>query len=220
MASFTEENYLKAIYHIFENNQQKPVSTNALSEVTLTKAASVTDMLKKLSEKELIHYIKYQGVTLTDKGKNLALSTIRKHRLWEVFLVNKLGFKWDEIHEIAEELEHIPSLELINRLDAFLEFPKFDPHGEPIPNSQGVFPVQETIMLSNGNLNIKYRLLNVSEDSASFLQHLDKLQIKLGVDLEIVAVNAYDASMEIKVNSHQTVFLSAEVSKNLLVNRG
>ncbi len=219
MVSFTEENYLKAIFHLSESNEQKPVSTNALSEATQTKAASVTDMLKRLSEKELIHYVKYQGVTLTSKGKNLALGTIRKHRLWEVFLVNKLGFKWDEIHEIAEELEHIPSVELINRLDAFLEFPKFDPHGEPIPNIHGVFPVQETLVLSNGTIRIKYSLLNVSEDSASFLQHLDKLKIKLGSDLEIININSYDASMEVKVNNGEIVFLSAEVSKNLLVNK-
>jgi DtxR family transcriptional regulator, Mn-dependent transcriptional regulator len=218
MASFTEENYLKAIYHLSENSETKAVSTNALSEVTQTKAASVTDMLKRLAEKELIHYIKYQGVTLTDIGRSLALQTIRKHRLWEVFLVNKLGFKWDEIHEIAEELEHIPSTELINRLDTFLEYPKFDPHGDPIPNGVGVFPIQETIKLSNGKTNKTYRLLNVSEDSASFLQHLDKLQIKLGSFLEIININSYDSSIEVLVNNVQKVFLSNEVSKNLLVN--
>jgi DtxR family transcriptional regulator, Mn-dependent transcriptional regulator len=218
MASFTEENYLKAIFHLSENLEGKSVSTNALSEATQTKAASVTDMLKKLADKNLINYVRYQGVSLTTTGKSLALETIRRHRLWEVFLVDKLGFNWDEIHEIAEELEHIPSAELINRLDKFLEFPKFDPHGDPIPNGVGVFPIQETIKLSNGLENKTYRLLNVTEDSAGFLQHLDKLQIKLGSFIEILRINSYDNSMEVLVNNAQKTFLSAEVSKHLLVN--
>jgi DtxR family transcriptional regulator, Mn-dependent transcriptional regulator len=219
MASFTEENYLKTIYHLADENGGLSVSTNALSEATQTKAASVTDMLKRLAEKKLIDYVKYQGVSLTEIGKNLALETIRKHRLWEVFLVDKLGFKWDEIHEIAEELEHIASPELINRLNIFLEKPQFDPHGDPIPDSNGVFPIQETIKLAEGKLNISYRLLNVSEDSSSFLQHLDKLNIKLGSFIQILNHNTYDNSMEVLVNQSQKTFLSAEVSRHLLVNR-
>src|SRR6476659_2462780 len=129
--SFTEENYLKAIYHLY-TLQNQSVNTNAISDSLNTKAASVTDMLKKLSEKGLINYAKYQVVTLTDLGKEKAINIVRKHRLWEVFLVEKLNFKWDEVHEIAEELEHINSEMLVNRLDEFLEFPKNDPHGDPI----------------------------------------------------------------------------------------
>ena len=141
--SFTEENYLKAIYHLSTGNNSV-VSTNQIAEITNTKAASVTDMLKKLAEKKLINYIKYQGVTLTEAGKNAAVNIVRKHRLWEVFLVEKLGFKWDEVHDIAEELEHINSESLINRLDDFLGNPAADPHGDPIPDRSGTIHQKKT----------------------------------------------------------------------------
>src|SRR6478752_3743676 len=136
LLSLTEENYLKAIYHLSEDGTID-VSTNAISDALNTKPASVSDMLKKLSQKEVINYIKYQGVSLTPSGRKIALQIIRKHRLWEVFLVEKLKFNWDEVHEIAEQLEHIQSNLLIERLDEFLGFPPFDPHGDPIPNERG-----------------------------------------------------------------------------------
>ena len=130
--SFTEENYIKTIYQL--SFDKSSVSTNSLANSLSTKASSVTDMLKKLSEKSLVNYEKYKGVTLTKEGEKVALNLTRKHRLWETFLVNKLNFEWHQVHEIAEELEHINSTELINRLDDFLDNPKFDPHGDPIPN--------------------------------------------------------------------------------------
>src|SRR5476651_2113924 len=143
MNTFTEENYLKAIYHL--SIQSESVSTNQIAAALNTKAASVTDMLKKLAEKELINYTKYQGVTLTAAGEKIALSIVRKHRLWEFFLVEKLNFKWDEVHDLAEELEHISSTDLINRLDEFLNFPRYDPHGDPIPDDKGKINEHELI---------------------------------------------------------------------------
>ena len=153
MISFTEENYLKIIYLLTEQNGGNEVSTNELAEHTQTKAASVSDMLRKLAEKNYINYRKYQGVTLTVEGQQIALAVIRKHRLWEVFLVEKLGFGWDEIHDIAEQLEHIDSKELTESLDKFLGSPKFDPHGDPIPDAKGKMPSVSYQKLSEIPLN-------------------------------------------------------------------
>ncbi|HMG16278.1 MAG TPA: metal-dependent transcriptional regulator, partial [Saprospiraceae bacterium] len=145
--SIVEENYLKAIYKILEFSTE-PVSTNALAERLEIKAATATDMLKRLSEKELINYIKYQGVTLTDLGQQKALYIIRKHRLWEMFLVEKLSFSWDEVHEVAEQLEHINSSKLIDELDRLLEYPTVDPHGDPIPSAEGTIAPPNRTSLS------------------------------------------------------------------------
>lgn len=216
MTSFTEENYLKTIYHLGESKDNNTVNTNELAESTQTKAASVTDMIRRLSEKKLVNYKKYQGVSLTDEGKAIALKIIRKHRLWEVFLVEKLGFKWDEIHEIAEQLEHIDSVELTNRLDFFLGNPKFDPHGDPIPNAQGEMPTQLVIKLSDAPTNTLVQLMNVSEDSPAFLQHLDKLTIKLGSKMKIIDKSDFDDSITVTINGSQ-VYLSHKVALNLLV---
>ncbi|MGL4632078.1 MAG: metal-dependent transcriptional regulator [Leadbetterella sp.] len=217
MPSFTEENYLKAIFHLSGKSKGQPVYTNAISEHIENSAASVTDMLKKLADKHYIDYIKYKGVQLTESGKKVAIDTIRRHRIWEVFLVDSLGFKWDEIHEIAELLEHIQSQELINKLDEFLGFPQFDPHGDPIPNREGIIPIQETIPLSQGVIGNSYRLLNVSEDSSLFLQHLNQLQITIGCILEVLEIHAYDGSMLIKLNKNQTVFASSPTAQQLMV---
>ena len=164
MQSYTEENYLKVIYHLSEISH--PVQTNAIADRIQTKAASVTDMIKKLSEKELVHYVKYQGVTLTEKGKLTAINIVRKHRLWEVFLVDKLNFKWDEVHEVAEELEHIQSNLLIERLDEFLDFPKVDPHGDPIPDKNGNFAEMTFTKLSKLKNGDKGNITGVSEHSS------------------------------------------------------
>ena len=137
MVTLSEENYLKAIYHLSKEGTVD-VSTNAIAEKIESKASSVTDMIKKLAEKNLVNYVKYQGVTLTNEGRLAAASVIRKHRLWEVFLVDKLNFSWDEVHDVAEQLEHIKSLKLVNELDAFLQYPKHDPHGDPIPRNNFV----------------------------------------------------------------------------------
>lgn len=215
MTSLTEENYLKAIYHL--SIEGRAVSTNELAENIQIKAASVTDMVKKLSEKNFINYIKYQGVTLTDLGQEIALKVIRKHRLWEVFLVEKLKFGWDEIHEIAEQLEHIESTDLTDRLDDFLGNPSFDPHGDPIPNKKGKLPILKTMQLSEAPQNIELILMGVSEDSSSFLKHLDNLKLSLGAKIKILSLSSFDNSIQLLINKEKELFLSYEVSKNLSV---
>ncbi|GAB3885344.1 metal-dependent transcriptional regulator [Spirosoma agri] len=217
MQSFTEENYLKTIYYL-ATRQEGEVSTNALAEMTATKAASVTDMLRKLADKQLIHYKKYQGVRLTDEGERLALQIIRRHRLWEVFLVEKLGFGWDEVHEIAEELEHIRSEELVSRLDTYLGHPQFDPHGDPIPTPAGQMPQTGYRKLSEVLTGQDVRLMGVLEHSTEFLQHLDHSQLTLGCSVTVTEINAFDKSVLLQIASGHTVFISHEVAKNLLVN--
>lgn len=216
MTSFTEENYLKSIYHL-SGAGKDVVSTSALADASNTKAASVTDMLRRLSEKKFINYTKYQGVTLTASGQEIALRIIRRHRIWEVFLVEKLGFKWDEIHEIAEQLEHINSAELINRLDTFLEYPSFDPHGDPIPNADGKLPELTTTCLTEAPEGISMVIRNVSEDSTVFLQYLNRLKIKIGTLVKISERNEFDNSMFVMVNDKEQVMLSKSVTDNLFV---
>ncbi|MEE1943884.1 metal-dependent transcriptional regulator [Pedobacter sp. KR3-3] len=216
MQSYTEENYLKIIYHLSEISN--PVQTNAIAERIQTKAASVTDMLKKLSEKELVDYVKYQGVTLTEKGRLTAINIVRKHRLWEVFLVEKLSFKWDEVHEVAEELEHINSALLIERLDAFLDFPKVDPHGDPIPDKNGNFADLAFIKLNKLKVGEKGTITGVSEHSSPFLKHLEKLGLTLGKKIEIVAITDFDGSVELLVDNNKQS-ISREVAKHILISK-
>ena len=217
MHSFTEENYLKTIYYL-ANRQQGEVGTNALAEMTSTKAASVTDMLRKLADKQLIHYKKYQGVRLTDEGERLALQVIRRHRLWEVFLAEKLGFGWDAVHVIAEELEHVRSEELVARLDTYLGHPQFDPHGDPIPTPTGQMPATGYHKLSDVGVGESVCLMAVLEHSTEFLQHLDHSNLTLGCSVTIHEINAFDKSVLVKVERDQIVFISHEVAKNLLVS--
>ncbi len=214
--SFTEENYLKII-HTLSGKDGIEVSTSAIAESTATRAASVTDMLKKLSEKGLINYKKYQGVTLTGLGENLALKVIRKHRLWEAFLVEKLGFGWDEVHEIAEELEHISSDILVERLDAFLDYPQFDPHGDPIPDARGNMPDSEYKKLSELKSGDKAVLMAVLDHSQPFLQYLDKTELNLGIGLEVLETNEYDHSYLLRVDNRKDLFVSGQVARHLLV---
>jgi len=217
LISFTEENYLKIIYLLTERHNGNEVSTNQLAEHTQTKAASVSDMLRKLAEKNYINYRKYQGVTLTEAGEQIALGVIRKHRLWEVFLVEKLGFGWDEIHDIAEQLEHIDSKELTKRLDDFLENPKFDPHGDPIPDAKGKMPSVSYQKLSEIPLNQSVVMMGVSVHSPAFLQHLDKQQITLECDLKVLEISDFDKSYGLLLNNDIRLFVSNEVARNLLV---
>lgn len=218
MQSSTEEDYLKAIFKLSFKNKNG-VSTNSIAKEINTKASSVTDMIKKLSEKGLVNYIKYQGTTLSKEGKVIALKIIRKHRLWEVFLVEKLKFKWDEIHDIAEQLEHIKSPELIDRLDKHLGFPKTDPHGDPIPNKEGEFTVQEIVILNNLNISDKGTLISVSEDSKEFLNYLDGIQLKLGSSIELIDLFEFDKSLKIKVNNNLEVTISQKVASNINVSK-
>ncbi len=216
MHSFTEENYLKAIYHLSDGNNTV-VSTNSIAEVTTTKAASVTDMLKKLADKKLINYIKYQGVTLTDIGVKAAVNIIRKHRLWEVFLVEKLGFKWDEVHDIAEELEHINSAVLIDRLDDFLGNPAADPHGDPIPDRTGNFVHKKLVKVSDLKEGQTGTISGVNEHSSVFLKHLEKLGLTLGTKIIITDLVEFDGSIMLTADEIKETTISREVAKNILV---
>lgn len=216
MHSFTEENYLKAIYHLSTGNSSV-VSTNQIAEMTNTKAASVTDMLKKLADKKLINYIRYQGVTLTETGKKAAVNIVRKHRLWEVFLVEKLGFKWDEVHDIAEELEHINSESLINRLDDFLGNPAADPHGDPIPDRTGTIHQKKLVRISDMLQEQSGMISGVSEHSSVFLKLLEKMGLTLGTKIMISELIEFDGSINLTVNGTTDRTISREVAKNILV---
>jgi DtxR family Mn-dependent transcriptional regulator len=211
----SEENYIKVIYHL-SFVSPKGVNTNAIAGMLETKASSVTDMLKKLSEKELVAYQKYQGVTLTEKGFLSAKMIVRKHRLWEVFLVEKLDFSWDEVHEIAEELEHIKSETLINRLDKFLDFPEFDPHGDPIPNEKGEIKKINKLLLSEVELNKAFQCIGVKNSSSDFLQYLDKQNIALGSTFIVKEKENYDETLTIEVNS-KVMTISNKTATNLYV---
>lgn len=218
MLSYTEENYLKAIYKIIEK-EKNTASTNALAKFMGTTPASVTDMMKRLSEKELINYEKYRGVSLTNEGNKLANALIRKHRLWEVFLVDKLRFSWDQVHDIAEELEHIPSEELIMRLDAYLDYPKYDPHGDPIPNAEGKYTLRTQLPLSELMSGQTGQILGVKEHGNSFLKYLNQLRIKLGSIIQIVERFEYDSSLKILVDNKETFTISDIVAQSLLVKK-
>jgi DtxR family Mn-dependent transcriptional regulator len=213
--TFSEENYLKAIYHLTTSSEAE-VSTNAIAEMMETKASSVTDMLKKLSEKDLINYKKYQGVSLTDNGKLAAKMIVRKHRLWEVFLVDKLDFSWDEVHDIAEQLEHIKSEQLINKLDDFLGNPTEDPHGDPIPDAHGRIIKVEKQLLSELVENQVGVCVGVKDTSSEFLQYLDKQEIALGSKIECVSKESFDLSLKIKVNDKELT-ISNKIASNLFV---
>jgi DtxR family transcriptional regulator, Mn-dependent transcriptional regulator len=215
--TFSEENYLKAIYHLTVSLDAE-VSTNAIAEMMETKASSVTDMLKKLAEKDLVHYKKYQGVSLTDKGHLSATMIVRKHRLWEVFLVETLHFAWDEVHDIAEQLEHIKSEQLINRLDDFLGNPTEDPHGDPIPDAQGRITKTDKQLLSELAENQIGICVGVKDSSAEFLKYLDKQAISLGSKIEIIFKESFDLSTKIKVNGTELT-ISNKIANNLFVKR-
>ena len=218
MPSQTEENYLKAIYKLAEAEPDASgVSTNRIAAALATRAASVTDMLRRLADKGLLAYEKYRGVQLTPEGRRLALLTIRKHRLWEVFLVQQLGFSWDEVHDVAEELEHVQSPLLMRRLDAFLGHPALDPHGDPIPTEDGAVRRPATRLLADLLTGEHCLLAAVKNTSAPFLQYLDKVGLQLGARVEVLDKVIFDNSLEIKVNNVHVALISAEVSRNLLV---
>lgn len=213
--TLSEENYLKAIYHLAVISNAD-VSTNAIAEMMETKASSVTDMLKKLADKDLVHYKKYQGVSLTTAGKLAAKMIVRKHRLWEVFLVEKLDFSWDEVHDIAEQLEHIKSEKLINKLDDFLGNPAEDPHGDPIPNANGeIFKIDKQLLSELGVDQIGI-CVGVKDTSSDFLKYLDKQGISLGSSIAIVSKESFDLSLKIKVKD-QELTISSKIASNLFV---
>lgn len=213
----SEENYLKAIYHLTVQLEAE-VPTNAIAEMMETKASSVTDMLKKLADKALINYIKYQGVSLTEKGMHAAKMIVRKHRLWEVFLVEKLAFTWDEVHDIAEQLEHIKSEQLINKLDDFLGNPTEDPHGDPIPDAQGKITKTEKLLLSELAEKDIAICVGVKDSSADFLQYLNKQKIALGAVIKVLGRENFDASLHLIIND-TPLTVSSKIAGNLYVKR-
>lgn len=216
MHSFTEENYLKAIYKLQETNGEV-VATSALAQVMGVHAPSVTDMLKRIAGKKLVTYQKSRGVKLTDKGRKVAVGIIRNHRLWEVFLVDKLGYKWDEVHDLAEQLEHIHSEDLVNKLDAYLGYPKSDPHGDPIPDKNGVIPKVKSVLLSSLREGDQATFTGVTDHSTAFLNYLDKAGILLGDTIKIKGIEEYDQSYTLQLKGRRDVVISLKVANSLLV---
>jgi DtxR family Mn-dependent transcriptional regulator len=214
--SVAEENYIKSIYHLqrsFEN-----VTTNALAEHIKTKPASVTDMLKKLRQKNLLNYNAYKGFRLSKEGNKAALNIIRRHRLWEYFLVNQLQFNWEEVHEVAEQLEHVSSKKLVDKLDAFLNFPKFDPHGDPIPDSNGKINQQEQMPLFDLPLNTLAVITSVQNQSSDLLVFLSNRDIHIGTKLEVKQKLSFDNSIEVKIKNKQSFHISEQVANAIHVN--
>ncbi len=214
--SHTEENYLKAIYHL--STDGTTVSTNSLAASMQTTAASANDMMKRLTTKGLIAHVKYQGANITPIGKKRALQIIRKHRLWEVFLVEKLNFKWDEVHEIAEQLEHINSPVLTERLDSFLGNPRFDPHGDPIPDVEGNIHVGPQVSLTEMGVGESGILITVTNDDSALLQHLDQLGIRLGLEILVKHRSSFDQSVTAGIGQKE-VFLSKSVTDYLMLSK-
>ncbi|AOW18378.1 iron-dependent repressor [Polaribacter vadi] len=217
MFTLSEENYLKAIYHL-ETDSKKGISTNAIAKSLATKASSVTDMVKKLSDKKVVLYKKYQGVTLTELGLKTAANIVRKHRLWEVFLVQKLNFSWDEVHEVAEQLEHIKSAKLINQLDVLLGFPKYDPHGDPIPDKDGNLSKIDKILLSTLLKKESGVCVGVDDSSSEFLQFLDKKGITLGKQIKVLEKEDFDDSLSIEIDGKK-LSISNKIANNLYIKK-
>ena len=218
MISQTEENYLKAIFKLSEKNGKK-VSTNAIAGQLNMAAASVTDMVKRLAEKKLVSYQKYRGVNLTEEGKSAATNIIRKHRLWEVFLVKKLQFHWDEVHEIAEQLEHIKSNILTDRMDDFLGYPKFDPHGDPIPDRDGKIVYHKEVTLSKLKEGESGIVVAVDDHTSLFLQYLDKIKLGLNTEVKVVDSTPFDNSKTLVFSDGKEITVSEKVCENLLVKK-
>lgn len=215
--SFTEENYLKAIYSLSERKESFDTSTNEIAERIKTKPPTVSDMLRKLTEKKLVSYEKYKRVQLTKAGKQVAILIIRKHRLWEVFLHDKLHFAWDEVHEVAEQLEHIHSEELILRLEKFLGFPKYDPHGDPIPSANGELSPIQRATLSEVEEGKSYQVVGVKDSSTLFLQYLQQINVGIGTKIKVIEKIAFDGSLRISLKKNQPLTVSKKFSDNVLV---
>jgi DtxR family Mn-dependent transcriptional regulator len=211
-----EEKYLRTIYHLLAERREK-VSTNEIAAAVQTKAASVSDMLKRLAGKQLIDYRKYYGVSLTEEGRKTALHIIRRHHLWEVFLVDKLKFSWDEVNAIAEELEHVKAPLLVRRLDEYLGYPKFDPHGDPIPDEFGELSSKPKMVLQEVPVGQSGKIVSVTDSSASFLKYLDKVGIYIGAKVLVLEKIAYDGSQELFIDNQKKIFVSKEVAGNIQV---
>ncbi len=211
--TLSEEDYIKAIYHLGKG-ENTTVSTNALAEQMHTKPSSVTDMIKKLSEKGVANYKPYKGVSLSEYGEKIALSLVRKHRLWEVFLVDKLDFSWDEVHEVAEQLEHIKSEKLVDQLDKHLGYPDVDPHGDPIPSKKGEFKKAIKKLLIEVPIGTSGVCVGVKDSSAPFLKFLDKNKIALGDTIAVVDKEEFDGSLYIQIKQKE-IHISNQIASNL-----
>jgi DtxR family transcriptional regulator, Mn-dependent transcriptional regulator len=214
--SHSEENYLKALFKL-GSKQVKKVNNIALAKELELNPATVLEMVRKLSERKLVQLLPDKTIQLTEKGKKKALLTIRKHRLWEVFLVEKLNYQWSEVHELAEQLEHIESDDLVNRLDAFLCFPASDPHGDPIPDKNGKIVLLHSNPLTEAEIGKTYFVQSFAETADSFLDHLSKMDIKPGTKIKVTDKNEYDQSFTILINK-KPVYLSEKVAQNILVS--
>jgi len=217
MLSSTEENYLKTLLKLTFESEKKEAGTNELAGLLALKPATVNDMLKKLKEKQLVNYEKYGKITLSPKGKKIAIEIIRKHRLWETFLYEKFNFTWDEVHEVAEQLEHIQSIKLIDKLDDFLGYPKFDPHGEPIPDSKGEMNQNSINNLAEVTAGNACRMVSVKDNSSSFLQYVDKVGLAIHCQIRVISKQEYDALMVIEVNGI-TSTVSQKFAENIYVD--
>ncbi len=213
--TLSEEDYIKVIYHLGKR-KKTTVSTNAIAEKMATKPSSVTDMVQKLSDKGLVNYKRYKGVSLTEIGTKTALSLVRKHRLWEVFLVNELDFAWDEVHEVAEQLEHIKSEKLIDSLDMHLGYPKVDPHGDPIPTKNGLFTESIKKLLNEIPINTIGICIGVKDSSTTFLKFLDRKKIALGAEIKVLEKEEFDGSLRISINGRE-IHISKQIATNLYV---
>ena len=216
MPSFSEENYLKTIYHLSKQREVK-VSVKSIADSLKNNPASVIDMLKKLKHQKLIQYDKTKGAKLTAKGEETALVIVRKHRLWEVFLKEKLGYNWDEVHDIAEQLEHIKQNDLANRLDKFLNFPEYDPHGDPIPKQNGKVPEVSRVTLYEAKSEKTYSVVAVKDASKPFLKYLQDLEIGIGTKIKVIEKIKFDESMHIVIGKNQKVTVSKKFSENILI---
>ncbi len=213
--STSEENYIKAIFHL--QQADGTVTTNELAGELKTKPASVTDMMKKLKAKKLLHYQPYQGFRLSNEGNKVALGIIRRHRLWEYFLAEKLKFTWDEVHEVAEHLEHVSSKKLIDKLDEFLGFPRVDPHGDPIPDPDGKIETSRQICLTELPLNKVAVVSHVSDQSTEILELLKHKHIGIGTKLEVKRKFGFDHSMELKTGRLPVFTISEQLAQNIFV---
>lgn len=220
MLSHTEENYLKALLKLSFQNEDKPeVGTNEMAAYLGVKPATATDMLKKLKEKDLVSYQKYGKILLTETGKSNGIAILRKHRLWETFLYEKLDFSWDEVHEVAEQLEHIQSAKLVNKLEEFLDFPEFDPHGDPIPKANGEMSIVPKTLLAELADNDICRVMAVKDTSVLFLQYLEKLRVTIGTKIKVLEVIAFDGSLSIQIEDEEPRNVSMKFAESLFVKR-
>lgn len=217
MLSYTEENYLKAIYHLCDASAENQTATNSIAAYVKLKPATVTDMLRKLKTKKLINYKPYGKVQLTAEGRKRALLVIRKHRLWEVFLYEKLEFTWDEVHEVAEQLEHIQSPKLIDTIDKFLGYPQYDPHGDPIPDADGKLKPASKKTLSEIPAGQACKIVAVKDSSAVFLQHLVQLGLTISSRMKVIERMSYDQSMVIQIEKGKQITVSEKLAENLFV---